>query len=193
MENNKNIPAKPQVKTAEYMKLPTAGGLSELSVATTVKEAKLDIPEYIDVPEYVSDRTSGYTLMALGWMAWIWLFMPLVSLGLWWFESSLIFDHVLRDHKPYQGMTLLELALLIIVAFLSLLLWASYNWIRFNRIDRRSAPRPVELQEIAYSFDVEKHALLEMVQAKHLILYYDQGGRLEQYDIQGRPMKLSLA
>lgn len=193
MENNKNIPAKPQVKTAEYMKLPTAGGLSELSVATTVKEAKLDIPEFIDVPEYVSDRTSGYTLMALGWMAWIWLFMPLVSLGLWWFESSLIFDHVLRDHKPYQGMTLLELALLIIVAFLSLLLWASYNWIRFNRIDRRSAPRPVELQEIAYSFDVEKHALLEMVQAKHLILYYDQGGRLEQYDIQGRPMKLSLA
>ncbi|WP_242789409.1 poly-beta-1,6-N-acetyl-D-glucosamine biosynthesis protein PgaD [Acinetobacter sp. ASP199] len=175
------------------MKLPTAGGLSELSVATTVKEAKLDIPEYIDVPEYVSDRTSGYTLMALGWMAWIWLFMPLVSLGLWWFESSLIFDHVLRDHKPYQGMTLLELALLIIVAFLSLLLWASYNWIRFNRIDRRSAPRPVELQEIAYSFDVEKHALLEMVQAKHLILYYDQGGRLEQYDIQGRLMKLSLA
>lgn len=109
MKNNKNIPAKPQVKIAEYMELPTTVELSELSVAATVKESKLDIPEYIDVPEYVSGRTSGYSLMALGWMAWIWLFMPLASLGLWWFESSLIVDHVLIDHKPYQGMTLLEL------------------------------------------------------------------------------------
>ena len=193
MKNNKNIPAKPQVKIAEYMELPTTVELSELSVAATVKESKLDIPEYIDVPEYVSGRTSGYSLMALGWMAWIWLFMPLASLGLWWFESSLIVDHVLIDHKPYQGMTLLELALLIIIAFSSLLLWACYNWIRFNRVDRRSAPRPVELQEIAYSFDVEKHALLEMVQARQLTLYYNQEGRLEQYDIQGKPMKISLA
>src|SRR5690606_27973222 len=122
-----------------------------------------------------------------------WLFMPLIALGLWWFESGLILAHVLRDNPPYQGLTLLELALLIAVAFSCLLLWASYNWIRFNGADRRSAPKPIELQQIAESFELEQPALLVMVHAKHLTLYYDQDGKIEHYAVQEPRRKVSMA
>ncbi len=194
MLDKKNNAAGKQVKISEYMDVPTTVEFKESTISALATEPPtLDIPEYIDVPEYVTDRTGGYTLMALGWLAWMWLFMPIIALGLWWFESNLILDHVLRDKAPYHGLTLLELALLITVAFSCLLLWASYNWIRFNGADRRSAPKPIELQQIAQSFELEQQALLDMVQAKHLTLYYDQDGKIEHYAIQEQGIKVSMA
>ncbi|KGT47298.1 poly-beta-1,6-N-acetyl-D-glucosamine biosynthesis protein PgaD [Acinetobacter sp. HR7] len=192
MPNNNNNTAQKQIKIAEYIEVPAAIEIPKLELSQ-IEGAELDIPEYIDVPEYVKDRTGGYTLMTLGWMAWAWLFMPLVSLALWWFQSNLVIGQVLSEHTSYQGLTLIKLTILIVVAFLCLLIWASYNWIRFNGVDRRSAPKPVELQQIASSFALDKHALLEMVQAKNLTLHYNREGKLEQYDIQGQIMKVSSA
>lgn len=192
MLDNNNNTAQKQIKISEYIEVPAAIEIPKLELSQ-MEGVELDIPEYIDVPEYVKDRTGGYTLMALGWMAWAWLFMPLVSLALWWFQSNLVIGQILSEHTPYQGLTLIKLAILVVVAFSSLLLWASYNWIRFNGVDRRSAPKPVELQQIASSFALDKHALLEMVQAKNLTLHYNREGKLEQYDIQGQFMKVSSA
>ncbi|MEG2268108.1 MAG: poly-beta-1,6-N-acetyl-D-glucosamine biosynthesis protein PgaD, partial [Acinetobacter sp.] len=53
-------------------------------------EAKLDIPAYIDQPEYVQNKTAGYSLLALGWIIWMWLFLPLLTLLFWWFEGNLV-------------------------------------------------------------------------------------------------------
>lgn len=43
----------------------------------------LDIPEYIDQPEYVKNKTANYTLQTIGWFCLMWLLFPLVSLFLW--------------------------------------------------------------------------------------------------------------
>lgn len=33
----------------------------------------LDIPEYIDQPEYVKNKTANYTLQTIGWFCLMWL------------------------------------------------------------------------------------------------------------------------
>ncbi|WP_347453730.1 poly-beta-1,6-N-acetyl-D-glucosamine biosynthesis protein PgaD [Acinetobacter thermotolerans] len=192
MLKNNNNTAQKQIKIAEYIEVPATIEIPKLELSQ-VEGVELDIPEYIDVPDYVKDRTGGYTLMAVGWMVWAWLFMPLVSLSLWWFESNLIMGQILSESSPYQGLTLIKLASLIVITFSCLLIWAGYNWFRFNGKDRRSAPKPVESQQIAHNFALDKHALLEMVQAKNLTLHYNQAGKLEQYNIQGQFMKVSSA
>ncbi|EPU9553368.1 poly-beta-1,6-N-acetyl-D-glucosamine biosynthesis protein PgaD, partial [Acinetobacter baumannii] len=72
----------------------------------------LDIPEYIDQPEYVKNKTANYTLQTIGWFCLMWLLFPLVSLFLWIFEGHLIYDYVWVDHVS-EVKTLLHLLLLI--------------------------------------------------------------------------------
>ncbi|MGL5143354.1 MAG: poly-beta-1,6-N-acetyl-D-glucosamine biosynthesis protein PgaD, partial [Acinetobacter junii] len=40
---------------------------------------QLEIPQYIDEPRYVRNKTAGYGLFFLGWLLWIWIFMPLIT------------------------------------------------------------------------------------------------------------------
>ena len=43
-------------------------------------ESQLEIPQYIDEPKYVRNKSAGYGLFFLGWLVWIWLFLPLITL-----------------------------------------------------------------------------------------------------------------
>ena len=104
---------------------------------TNIDVEVLDIPEYIDQPEYVKNKTANYTLQTIGWFCLMWLLFPLVSLFLWIFEGHLIYDYVWVDHVS-EVKTLLHLLLLIGLSALILILWASYNWLRFHGDDRRS-------------------------------------------------------
>jgi biofilm PGA synthesis protein PgaD len=63
-------------------------------------DTKLDIPTYIDKPEYVRNKTAGYSLLALGWMMWMWLFLPLLTLLFWWFEGNLAYEQLVVAEMP---------------------------------------------------------------------------------------------
>ncbi|MBP1483173.1 poly-beta-1,6-N-acetyl-D-glucosamine biosynthesis protein PgaD [Acinetobacter nosocomialis] len=142
----------------------------------------LDIPEYIDQPKYVKNKTANYTLQTVGWFCLMWLFFPLVSLFLWFYEGHLIYDYVWVDHISEVN-TVLHLLLLISLSALVLIVWASYNWLRFHGDDRRSkAPNsPVEL--LASQFMVSTESLSELQKSQRIILHYDDQGHLKQYDL----------
>lgn len=42
-------------------------------------ESKLELPEYIDQPEYVRNKSAGYSLQIVGWFMFMWLFMPVLT------------------------------------------------------------------------------------------------------------------
>lgn len=47
-----------------------------------VDQNPLDIPQYIDRPEYVKNKWAGFSLQILGWSLWMWLIMPLYCFSL---------------------------------------------------------------------------------------------------------------
>lgn len=142
-----------------------------------------ELPEYIDKPEYVKNKTVGYGLMAVGWTLWMWLFLPILTLLFWWFEGSTIYEQVLIHQEPASGLSLLKIIFVIGILIGCLLVWASYNWVRFNGRERRKTPEPVSTEQLASSFKVEAADIETLRAANNITLHYDENGVLYHYDI----------
>lgn len=152
--------------------------------------SKLELPEYIDQPEYVKNKTVGYGLLIVGWTLWMWLFLPLLTFLFWWFEGNTIYQQlVVVDQKTPTGLTLLNMMSIIGVLMLSLWIWASYNWIRFNGRERRQSSQPLSAQQLAEGFDVSINDIEVLRQANNITLYYDDEGLLNNYDIKADCLK----
>lgn len=146
-------------------------------------ESKLELPAYIDQPEYVRNKSVGYSLQIVGWFAFMWLFMPLLTVLFWWVEGETIYQQLVIQAAPDSQLSLMNIILMIVIFICGLLLWATYNWIRFYNRERRSTPLAIDEQQIAKSFKVNKVDILNMQQAKNLTLYYDNKGKLEFFEI----------
>lgn len=146
-------------------------------------DTKLDIPTYIDRPEYVRNKTAGYSLLALGWMMWMWLFLPLLTLLFWWFEGNLAYEQLVVAAAPKKPLNLIHLAGLISILILCLFLWASYNWYRFHNNEKRLFPSNVLAADLANSFKVSELDIKRLQQAEHITLHYSEEGDLRAYDL----------
>ena len=155
-------------------------------------EAKLDIPAYIDQPEYVQNKTAGYSLLALGWIIWMWLFLPLLTLLFWWFEGNLVYEQLIVADMPKKPLNLFHLLGLISIFILCLFLWASYNWYRFHNNEKRLFPTPVESSDVARSFSVNTLDIERLQQAENITLHYSDEGDLKAYDLND-PVKTSTS
>ena len=146
-------------------------------------EAQLDIPAYIDKPEYVRNKTAGYSLLALGWVMWMWLFLPLLTLLFWWFEGNLVYEQLIVAEMPKKPLNLFHLMGLITIFILCLFLWASYNWYRFRNNEKRLFPTHVESSNLAQSFSVSISDIEHLQQAENITLHYSEEGELKAYDL----------
>lgn len=146
--------------------------------------SKLEIPEYIDKPEYVRNKSVGYGLLFAGWALWIWLFLPALTIVFWWFEGNVIYQQlVLVEQQASTGLSLLNMAFIISALILTLLIWASYNWARFSGPDRRKSPAPLTNEQLAMSFKLSVTDIEALHKSNNITLYYHDDGLLEHYDL----------
>ena len=146
------------------------------------EKSKLELPEYIDRPEYVRNKSVGYSLQIVGWFMFMWLFLPLITLFFWWVEGKTIYQQMMVQAAPTSSLSLVHLSIMISIFIALLLVWASYNWIRFSGKERRSAPVSVNDQQLALSFKVSTADIRSLQQAKNITLYYDKDGQLEFFE-----------
>lgn len=142
--------------------------------------SKLDIPEYIDQPEYVTNKMAGYGLQIVGWFVWIWLFIPFITIIFWWYQISVIGYHVFGQDLSYQLYNFKWVAMAILILVLGLVVWASVNWYCFYRRDvhTRPKPRPVAtMQEVADFSEVNGVKFIKMKHQKVLTIHYDENGK----------------
>lgn len=139
--------------------------------------SELELPAYIDQPDYVRNKSAGYGLHILGWMAWVGLFLPLLTVLLWWFEGTTILDQLVFHVRPRSSiLSITHLAVIILILGAAFLLWINYNWIRFYGEDRRKFPEQVSNTALAKSFIVPVEILTEMQQQKSQTLHFDEEG-----------------
>ncbi|MFH7765258.1 poly-beta-1,6-N-acetyl-D-glucosamine biosynthesis protein PgaD [Acinetobacter sp. BSP-28] len=145
-------------------------------------ESKLELPEYIDQPEYVRNKSVGYSLQIVGWFMFMWLFMPVLTLFFWWFEGQTIYEQLVIQAQPNSQLSLMNIVVMILSFIVALLLWATYNWARFSGKDRRKTPLAVAVPKLANSFKVNTADIINMQQARNLTLYYNNKGLLEFFE-----------
>ncbi|MFT4020012.1 MAG: poly-beta-1,6-N-acetyl-D-glucosamine biosynthesis protein PgaD [Acinetobacter sp.] len=146
-------------------------------------ETLLDLPEYIDRPEYVKNQSVNYALQAVGWLLFMALFMPFITLLLWWFGLDNIYSYVLQDKSQMTHFNITNIAMIILILGGILLTWASYNWIRFYNKELRTSPPNTPTRIFAAQFNCDPKQITELKNASNLTLYYDEDGILKKFEM----------
>lgn len=156
-------------------------------------ESALELPAYIDRPDYVRNKTAGYGLHIVGWMVWVGLFLPLCTVLLWWFEGTTVLDQLVFHVRPRSSiLSVTHLAAMILILGIIFMLWVNYNWFRFHGVDRRKSPPPVSNAELSKSFIVPEEILASMQQQKSQILHFDEDGNFLSADFSTRTQDPSM-
>lgn len=143
---------------------------------------KLDIPQYIDNPNFVTKKSRDHLIQFLGWVCFMGLMLPLITLLLWAFEFTTIQHYIFIDGQHARQNNLIRTSMAIFICSTILLSWASYNWIRFRNNERRKKPLNTPLNQLAQSFDVTVNELNELQKCQNLTLYYDINGKLTHFN-----------
>ncbi|MCI0511077.1 poly-beta-1,6-N-acetyl-D-glucosamine biosynthesis protein PgaD [Chromohalobacter marismortui] len=139
----------------------------------------LELPDIIQRPDLQSRRQRGVfaLLSGLGWMLWLYLFLPLSTL-LGWAFGSVRFEAYVIDSHEHSWASLSIYAVTVGLAGMALLLWAFYNYRRFRHADRRRPPAPLTTERLATSFGV-RDAQVEHLQRSHVTtLRHDAWGHI---------------
>jgi biofilm PGA synthesis protein PgaD len=151
-----------------------------MHIQTQENKQHLILPEYIDSPHLQDKVQRGVfgVINALGWMLWIYLFIPLLSLLAWVFGYYQFDQYILNDPQPDLVNQLWSLAILVLVMNVVLLIWASYNWWRFKNNDRRQHVENISNQQIAHFYELSEDAL-QLAQREQIVtFYYDDIGKI---------------
>ncbi|OEY97630.1 poly-beta-1,6-N-acetyl-D-glucosamine biosynthesis protein PgaD [Acinetobacter qingfengensis] len=158
--------------------------LQEFHIVTD--PSKLDLPEYIDNPKYVTNKLSGYTLQIIGWALWMLICMPLFTLFFWWYEAKTISSYIFIDYDVARYNNLKHIGWAILVCGGLLLLWANYNWLRFRKTERRSKFANTRPDIFAENFNLNTQQLIELQESKNIILAYTDHATIDYYKIKNK-------
>ncbi|WP_376697323.1 poly-beta-1,6-N-acetyl-D-glucosamine biosynthesis protein PgaD [Wenzhouxiangella sp. EGI_FJ10305] len=119
---------------------------------------------------------SAITLVA--WILWFYLFMPLLSLGAWWFGVESFRHYMLDPERSGYLLTLTAYAIVVAVTALVIIGWSRYNQVRFSGPDRRHHMPPVTNEMIQEKFQLDAEMLQRVQKAKAIELDFEKGGKL---------------
>ena len=133
----------------------------------------------ISVPDRQSpgQRRLYAGLTALAWAAWIWLWLPLLTLFAWVVGLEVAYSRVVLAAAAHGIEDLIFLARAAALCGLCLLLWALYNRWRFGRPERRRRVENAEPQEIARFFGASPIVSERLRRVRRTVLHVDAEGR----------------
>lgn len=129
----------------------------------------------INRPELQSplQRVTSRGITFFFWVAWIYLWLPLISLVAWLVGIRLFREHML-DNDGYQALfsDLHAYALTISAITAVLIGWARYNLLRFRDKESRKATMHVDLAAQAQAFKLDPEQLHLWQTAKRLVIHH---------------------
>lgn len=141
------------------------------------------IPEIIKRPDLLNTTKKGIlaVIAAIGWILWIYLLLPLGAVLAWWFGYQRLDIFILID--PARTIQTLQIyAIIIAIGGLLFIFWATYNWLRFRRVDRRGAPPMADAVAISQAFHIQPSDVEAAQGGKTLAFNFDDHGQIIQIE-----------
>jgi biofilm PGA synthesis protein PgaD len=135
----------------------------------------------IEKPDLVplTNRIGWGLFTALFWIIWIYLWMPLITLFMWYLGFD-FYGRLFLHNSPSQLVELHHIFLLYssVVAALggSLLLWARTEFMRFRNVHRRAPSKAVEIEELAQYAHQDVVTMTELNNVRRMVAYHDEHG-----------------
>ena len=130
-----------------------------------------------------------YTAITLlFWLVWIYLWLPLLSLAAWAVGFEFFYQHMIVLEGLDGLIELLGLYLLVIfILGTALILWASYNLIRFRGKDKRKLQLPVDIHGMAEYHGVSMTRLAAALKSRRMLVRHYDNGKIEEIFINDGP------
>jgi poly-beta-1,6-N-acetyl-D-glucosamine biosynthesis protein PgaD len=129
-------------------------------------------------------RTLYGTLTLAFWVFWVYLWLPVLALLAWTLGVQQAYKYMIVLGGYHDVIKLLGIYTLIILLLGgALILWATYNIIRFRGVERRIAPVPVTPTEIARDFDQDRNSVARWQSEQRLYVTHDQEGNIARVEI----------
>jgi biofilm PGA synthesis protein PgaD len=122
----------------------------------------------------------GYGMATLVlWFAYIYLWIPLATLGAWGLELGFI-HRQLTTLQNVEGLyrLLAVYAVVVLAIGMALIAWARLNLTRFRGMDRRKAPLPVTTREVASAFHISPSVLSFWYLSKSITMHHSANGQV---------------
>ncbi|MFI9652760.1 poly-beta-1,6-N-acetyl-D-glucosamine biosynthesis protein PgaD [Guyparkeria halopsychrophila] len=124
-----------------------------------------------------SERRVGQIVGLVAWAIWIYLFTPTIALIGWLLGAELFERHILKD--PMGTLEAVQTyVLVILIAGLIFIGWASYNWIRFRNRERRLAPPPLSSQDLARRFGISLADAESIENHRIVTVHFNEGAEI---------------
>lgn len=155
--------------------------LSEFGIETDPK--KLDLPDFIDRSELVRNRAACTLLQFIGWTAWMWCIISIITLIFWVVQFYIMYREFGHYSLDEQLQRVEWIAFAIIILDILFLIWAGYNWLRFRNYTRRQNFYVTPDQQFSHKFnvDVEQHEQLQ--HHKIITLHHNDHGEVVGFDL----------
>ena len=121
-----------------------------------------------------------YGALTLGfWLFWIYLWVPVLALLAWLLGLQQAYQYmiVLGGYQEVIRVVWLY-SLVILLLGGGLLVWATYNILRFGGVENRTASRPVTPVEIGLHFGQDPVAVAAWQSGQRLYVSHDTDGRI---------------
>jgi biofilm PGA synthesis protein PgaD len=143
-------------------------------------------PPIIDRPDLQSpaQRTMTGVLTLVFWSIWAYLCLPLLSLLAWavGFHQAYFYMVVRGGHEQLLHVLLLCLAGIGLLGG-ALVLWASYNIVRYGKLPARAGRPPVPHEQIARYFRQGPVAVSQWQATQRLYVHHDEKGDIAKVEI----------
>lgn len=136
----------------------------------------------------LSNRVGWAFFTAFFWMVWIYLWLPVITLGMWMLGFGIYGDYFLHKSSTQVGnMKHLFVLYLSVIAVLGggLLAWARTEFVRFRNVNRRTRPLPTEIKELADFAHVRPETMAQLVTVRRMVVHHDTHGKFLRAEILG--------
>jgi poly-beta-1,6-N-acetyl-D-glucosamine biosynthesis protein PgaD len=122
-------------------------------------------PLIIERPELqsVAQRYGYVSVTLVCWFLWLYLFVPLLSLGGWVLGGSLVYEQLILElDNPLMTDRLTKYVSFIAIFSAVYLGWALYNFLRWRGVERRKSVRTVSADDLSTRFNLEKRRIRQL-------------------------------
>lgn len=131
-------------------------------------------PELMTRPQ----RTRDTVITAIMWIAYLYLWVPLISLFAWLLGFELAYDVMIRTGGA-SGLdrVLIGYAIAIAAILAIVMAWSLGNRLRYGKLLRRKPVPDVTLEAMARYFSVDPRAAVQLRTTSRMDVEFDEAGR----------------
>jgi biofilm PGA synthesis protein PgaD len=141
-----------------------------------------------DKPELLGKARARIELVftTLMWALWIYLFIPMLTIVLWFAGLHYIYHTVVEPAVlTHVKEMLMRLGLFILIVFIVLRGWGYYNYYAFGKLNRRKNSKPIGPAELAEHFGLPEQRVRLMQNEKEIVLSKTDDGFIESQRVNG--------